>query len=56
MFGMNVKTYGSPIFKVVQKKWFPALYRALTKSPIAPESAVGAGSTLSDVEPSVGGS
>ena len=36
-------TYGSPIFKVVQKKWYPALYRALTKSPISPESAVGEG-------------
>ena len=48
-------TYGSPIFKAVQKKWSPALYRAVTKSPRAPESAVGAGSTPSHVERYVGG-
>src|SRR5712692_9991383 len=43
-------TYGSPIFKVVQKKWYPALYRALTKSPISPESAVGEGAERSHVD------
>src|SRR6266481_9192687 len=42
--------YGSPIFKVVQKKWYPALYRALTKSPISPESAVGEGAERSHVD------
>jgi predicted RecB family nuclease len=41
------KTYGSPIFKVVQKKWYLALYRALMKSPISPESAVGEGAEQS---------
>src|SRR6266849_1903714 len=43
-------TYGSPIFKVVQKKWYPALYRALTKSPISPKSAVGEGAERSHVD------
>lgn len=43
-------TYGSPIFKVVQKKWYPASSRALTKSPISPESAVGEGAERSHVD------
>src|SRR6266446_3879388 len=46
----NHYAYGSPIFKVVQKKWYPALYRALTKSPISPESAVGEGAERSHVD------
>src|SRR5712691_5036423 len=58
IFGMGIPacdlffaylTHGSPIFKVVQKKWYPALYRARTKSPISPESAVGEGAERSHV-------
>ena len=49
-------SYGSSIFKAVPRNWSPALYRVLTKSPTAPGSAVGAGSTPSRVERSVGGS
>ena len=48
-------TYGSPIFKAVQQKRCKALYTALTKSPKAPEYAVGEGSERSNVERSVGG-
>ena len=47
-------TPGSPIFKAVQKKWSPALYRVLAKSPTAPEYTVGAGSEPSYVARSVG--
>jgi HEPN domain-containing protein len=46
-------TPGSPIFKVVQKKQCKALYRALKKSPTAPEFAVGEGSERSHVDRSV---
>ena len=46
-------TYGSPIFKAVQQKRCKALYTALTKSPKAPEYAVGEGSERSNVERSV---
>jgi len=37
-------TYGSPIFKAVQKKQYTAVYREPTSSPISPEDAVGVGS------------
>ena len=47
-------TPNSPIFKAVQKKRYKALYRALKKSPTAPESAVAAGSERSHIEQSVG--
>jgi hypothetical protein len=49
-------SYGSPIFKAVQKKRCEALYRALKKSLKPPESAVGAGAERSHVERSVGAS
>ena len=45
--------YGSPIFKAVQQKRCKALYTALTKSPTAPEDAVGEGSERSNVDQSV---
>src|SRR5712691_7048256 len=45
----NPWSYGSPIFKAVQKKRYKALYRALTKSPKSPEYAVGAGSEPSHI-------
>ena len=37
-------SYGSPIFKAVQKKQYKAVYREPTRSPISPEDAVGVGS------------
>ena len=46
-------TYGSPIFKAVQKKQCKALYTALKKSPKSPEYAVGEGSGWSHVDRSV---
>ena len=48
-----LNTYGSPIFKAVQKKQCKALYRALKKSPKSPEFAVGEGSERSHVDRSV---
>src|SRR5262249_48708502 len=51
---LSVDSPGSPIFKAVQKKWSPALYRVLAKSPTAPESAVAAGSERSHIAQSVG--
>src|SRR5713101_6984797 len=47
-------TYGSPIFKAVQQKWYKALCRALTKSPKSPEYAVGEGSEPSHIDRSAG--
>ena len=47
-------TYGSPIFKAVQKKRYKALYRGLKKSPKSLECAVGADSKPSHVDRSVG--
>ena len=49
----NIIPYGSPIFKAVQQKRCKALYTALTKSPTAPEDAVGEGSERSNVDWSV---
>ena len=42
-------SYGSPIFTVVHKNWYPASYRALTQSPIAPESAAREGAERSHI-------
>jgi hypothetical protein len=50
---LSYGTYGSPIFKAVQKKQCKASYRALKKSPKSPEFAVGAGSERSPVDRSV---
>src|SRR6266571_4430532 len=50
----NWYTYGSPIFKAVQKKQYKALYREPTRSPISPEDAVGVGSKWCCVDRSVG--
>jgi len=49
----GLSSYGSPIFKTVQQKRCKALYTALTKSPTAPEDAVGEGSERSNVDWSV---
>ena len=45
---------GSPIFKAVQQNRYKALYRALQKSPTAPECVVAAGSEQSHSTQSVG--
>src|SRR5713101_4567860 len=50
----HINTYGSPIFKAVQQKWYKALCRALTKSPKSPEYAVGEGSEPSHIDRSAG--
>src|SRR6266851_9009299 len=54
LMSTEIPSPGSPIFKAVQKKWSPALYRVLAKSPTAPEYPVGAGSEPSYVARSVG--
>ena len=47
-------TYGSPIFKAVQQKWYKAWYRDLTRSPKSPEYALGEGSEPSHIDQSAG--